>query len=211
MYDWWTPTVGLRYRRSAGSGTPWNPFGRISLVKREEKRERLSISSEGILGAVKFENDLAADFRAFRDAVRFDLKVDFGLIVRSGWGVKLGYSTYVSTGVDGRSGWSSHSSVGGEDTSFSLLWFSPKNRRLDKDGSDGELIVDMVLLAASNDGVDAMESLETDRDDMKPGSFSSSASFRLISSSSPSSAGSSNISKGDLNFSADDVLSRLHS
>ena len=46
---------------------------------REAKRERVSMSSEGMLGAVKLENDLAADLRALKDAVRFDLNVDFGL------------------------------------------------------------------------------------------------------------------------------------
>lgn len=40
--------------------------------------ERVSRSSEGMLGAVKLEKDFAAVLSAWREAVRFDLKVDFG-------------------------------------------------------------------------------------------------------------------------------------
>ena len=38
--------------------------------------ERVRRSSEGMDGAVKLENDLAADLKARIDAVRLDLKVD---------------------------------------------------------------------------------------------------------------------------------------
>jgi len=40
--------------------------------------ERVSRSSGGMEGAVKLEKDLAADLRAWREAVRLDLKVDLG-------------------------------------------------------------------------------------------------------------------------------------
>ena len=113
-------------------------------------------------------------------------------------------------GEEGRRGWSSHSSVGGAETSFSFL--SVTDLRLTKERVGSELIVDMVLLAASRDGVDAMDSLETERDDMNPGSFSSSTSCRLASSPSISSTGSSSISNGDRNLSDDSLgPSRLHS
>jgi hypothetical protein len=207
-----TPGVGLRYRRSAGSGTPLKPFGRISLAKRDESRERVSISSAGMLGAVKLEKDFAADLSALSEAVRFDLKVDFGLIVRSWRGVMSEIMVVTeSAGELGRRGWSSHSSIGGDDTNFSLLWVSPADFLLTKEGREGALIVDMVLFAASSDGVDAMESLDTDLDDMKPGSFSSSISCRLASSLSPSSAGSSSMSSGPLPSEDAGVPSRLHS
>ncbi len=52
----------------AGVGTPCSGFGRISLVKRGERRGRVRRSSAGTLGAVKFEKDFAADFRAWREA-----------------------------------------------------------------------------------------------------------------------------------------------
>lgn len=177
----------------------------------------MSISSDGILGAVKFEKDLAADLSAFSDAVRLDLNVDLGLMVRPCRSRVISGIT-VTTESDrdtGRSGWSSHSSTGGDETIFSLLGLSLRERRLPKDGreaSDGALMVDMVLSAASSDGVDAIESLDTERDDMKPTSFSSSISCKLAASSlSPSSAGSSRISNGDRPSDDDCVPSLRHS
>jgi hypothetical protein len=37
-----------------------------------------------MLGAVKFENDFAADLSALKEAVKFDLKVDFCFTTRFG-------------------------------------------------------------------------------------------------------------------------------
>lgn len=37
-----------------------------------------------MLGAVKFEKDFAADFKALNEAVKFDLNVDFCLTTRLG-------------------------------------------------------------------------------------------------------------------------------
>lgn len=68
--------VGLKYRRNAGSGVPWK-FGLISDAQRGPIIERVSKSSEGTEVAAKFENDLAADLRAAKDAVRFDFNDDF--------------------------------------------------------------------------------------------------------------------------------------
>jgi hypothetical protein len=39
--------------------------------------DRVKKSSGVTIGAVRLEKDIAADRRAFRDAVRFDLKADF--------------------------------------------------------------------------------------------------------------------------------------
>ena len=39
--------------------------------------DRVRKSSGVIIGVVRLENDLAADLRARRDAVKFDLKADF--------------------------------------------------------------------------------------------------------------------------------------
>jgi hypothetical protein len=41
-----------------------------------EMIDRVRKSSGGIMGAVRLENDLAADLSARSDAVRFDLKAD---------------------------------------------------------------------------------------------------------------------------------------
>ena len=55
---------GFRYRRSSGEGRPSRCFGRISLVNFGDSNDRVRKSSGGTLGAVKFENDLAADLSA---------------------------------------------------------------------------------------------------------------------------------------------------
>jgi len=119
--------------------------------------------------------------------------------------------TSESVGEGERSGWSSRQFCArGEVTSFSLR--TGTDFRLRYDGVDGVLNEDTVLWAASRDGVDDIDSLETDRDDRKPASFSSSTSCRLMSSSSASSAGSSRMSNGDLCPSDDGVPSScLHS
>lgn len=187
-------------------------FGRISLAKRGEKSDRASISSDGMEVAVKLEKDFAADLRALRDAVRLDLRLDFFLTGSLDRWLK-GFGTIVSSeslAEEGRRGWSSHCSVGGEMISFSA--FIALARRLRNEGVEGPLlIVDVVLRAGSRDGVvDAIESLDTERDDSKSPSFSSSISARLSSSS--SSAGSSRISNGVRNGSDDgEVPSSLHS
>jgi len=64
-------------------------FGRISVANLAVNNDRVSMSSEGILGAVKLEKDLAADLSALRDAVRFDLSVDLCFTVRLTRGVKF--------------------------------------------------------------------------------------------------------------------------
>jgi len=51
-----------------------------------EKKERVIKSSCGILGAVKLEKDFAADLSALKEAVKFDLNVDFCLMARLGLG-----------------------------------------------------------------------------------------------------------------------------
>jgi len=111
---------------------------------------------------------------------------------------------------DGRRGWSSHRSLGGETITFSV--FMAVARRLRNEGVAGPLlIVDAMLRAGSKDGVvDAIESLDTEREDNKSPSFSSSISARQSSSS--SSAGSSRMSKGVRKGSDEgDVPSCLHS
>lgn len=47
-----------------------------------ESMERVRRSSGGMLGAAKLEKDFAAVLSAVREAVRFDLKVDFGGLER---------------------------------------------------------------------------------------------------------------------------------
>lgn len=112
---------------------------------------------------------------------------------------------------DGRSGWSSHRSVGGD--TIKLPAFMALARRLRNEGVEGPLLnVDAVLRAVSRDGVDdAIDSLDTDREDSNSPSFSSSISARQLSSS--SSTGSNRMSKGDRKFSEEegDVPSSLHS
>lgn len=91
--------------------------------------------------------------------------------------------------------------------------FMALDRRLRNDGVDGPILnVDAVLRAGSREGVDdAIESLETEREDSNPLSLSSSISARQSSSS--SSAGSSRMSNGVRNFSdgEGEVPSSLHS
>jgi hypothetical protein len=173
------------------------------------------MSSEGMLGAVKLEKDFAADFRAFREAVRFDLKLEFFFTVFVALGVKFGIMVSSECAEEGRSGWlSTHCSVGGETTCFSTL--IAVVRRLRKDGVEGPLLrVDAVLWAGSRDGVvevidSAIESLDTERDDRNSPSFSSSISAKLSLSSSP--AGSRRMSNCDRKGSDEDgLLSSLHS
>lgn len=56
-------------------------FGRISLANLGEKSDRANMSSAGMDVAVKLEKDLAADLRAFNEAVKLDLRLDFFLMV----------------------------------------------------------------------------------------------------------------------------------
>lgn len=75
------------------------------MVKCEENRDRVSMSSDGILGAVKLEKDFAADLSALRDAVRLDLKLDFFPTVRVVLGVKVGIMvSSESVAEEGRNG-----------------------------------------------------------------------------------------------------------
>lgn len=187
-------------------------LGRISLANLGEKIDRASMSSEGIEVAVKLEKDLAADLRAFKEAVRFDLRLDFFLTVSfsccvNGCGMIVSSESFPEEGL---SGWSSHRSVGSETMIFS--GFMALVRRLRKEGVEGPLLkVDAILREGSRDGVDdAIDSLETDREDSKSPSLSSSIS--AWQSSSSSSTGSSRISSGVRKGGLDDVVpSCLHS
>ena len=86
--SWWLcnsageAVMGLRYRRSAGSGGSGEGEGRRSSVKGGdiESNERVRYSSREIAGAPKFEKERAADRSRAKDAVRFDLNPDFRLI-----------------------------------------------------------------------------------------------------------------------------------
>lgn len=193
-------------------------LGRISGGYGWEKNERVSKSSCGMLGAVKFENDFAADFNALSEAVKLDLNADFCLTARFGLCGNVWFILEkVSVEVGVCRGWLSRQlSAGGDDTTFSVR--IAKCLRLRYDGVCGALKLDTVLCAASSDGandgvVEAMLSLDTDREDNKAGSFSSSnPASRLSSSLSVSSAGSSSTSSGDLYPSDDERQSScLHS
>jgi hypothetical protein len=171
-----------------------------------------------MLGAVKFEKDFAADLSALMDAVKLDLNVDFCFTARLGrCGNVCVRGTMESAAGDGdRKGWSSKQfSVGGEDTVFSVR--TVKDFRLRYDGVDGALKLETVLCAASSEGasegVEAIESLETEREDSNAASFSSSMPVSMPSSSfSVSSAGSNKTSNGDLKPSGDArPSSSLHS
>jgi len=78
-------------------------------------------SSCGMLGAVKFEKDFAADLRALNEAVKLDLKVDFCFTARFGLGGKVWTGKEKgSFDVGVWSGWLSRQfSAGGEETTFS--------------------------------------------------------------------------------------------
>lgn len=163
----------------AGVGTPWNSFGRISLVKRGASRERVSRSSGGMEGAVKLEKDLAADLRAWKEAVRLDLKEDRAFVVaeRVSW-IRMTWTSWsamsmllVLSAEKERSGWSwTQSSFGGEEMVFSLR---------EKEGVMGLLHDTDDWSSNSREGI---ESLEMDRTDKRSGSFSLPGSMLLASS-----------------------------
>jgi len=189
----------------AASGTPGMVLGRISggylwLSVVGERMERVRRSSGGRDGAVKLEKDFAAVLRARREAVRLDVKVDFGFGAgRERVGRALGFQGFGSVGDVGRRGCSSKliASLCGEETVFSFR--SQGGLRGEGDGVQASLTVSRVLLAASSDGMDAREMLETGLTEQP--SFSLSGSRTSMSSdSSPfpaSSAGSSSISSGE--------------
>src|SRR5579871_364126 len=163
--------------------------------------ERVSRSSGGSEGAVKLEKDFAAVLRARRDAVRLDVRVDFGFGVgREREGRALVSQSIGSVGEVGRRGSSSRlmASLGGEQTVFSFR--SQGDLRGEGDGVQASPTVSRVLLAASSDGIDSREMLDIDRGLVEQPSFSLSGSRTNMSSdSSPfpvSSAGSSRISNG---------------
>jgi len=72
--------VGLRYLRKAGVGVSSRRGGIRSSVNGTLGSmviiDRVKKSSGVIIGAVRLEIDFAADRRAFRDAVKFDLNAD---------------------------------------------------------------------------------------------------------------------------------------
>jgi len=170
-------------------------------------------SSGGILGAVKLEKDLAADLRAWRLAVRFDLRVERGLGGGCLSGKELGSGRILSRGSsdttagDSR-GWSMHSSTGGEMASFSLR--SQPARRFSDGGVDGLLKEHTERSSFAKEGTEGIESLETDLDDMQSRSPSVSTSKAL--SLSDSSGFSSRTSSGArLGLNGIGPSSRLHS
>lgn len=163
----------------------------------------MSRSSCGILGAVKFEKDLAADFSALKDAVRLDLNEDFCLTAAFGLGVICRLGIANDSGDMGvRRGWLSRQLSEGVGTSLSKR--TVEGFRVRYEGVCGVLKLDTVLCAASNEAVkdgavEAILSLDTEREDNSAESLSSSMSANsLSSSSSASSAGSRRTSNGDL-------------
>ena len=173
-------------------------------MKRGESSERVRRSSGGTLGAVKLENDFAADLSAWSEAVRFDLndlnRMDAlgGVATISEIGVSL--TTSQSSGVKWSNGWSRmQSSFGGDCTNFSLrsgAGFLPIEA-----GVDGLLHDDATdRSSVSIDGTEGNDSLETDLDTMK--SLSCSLVLAILPASSPSqSSGRSNkMSSGECMF-----------
>jgi hypothetical protein len=122
---------------------PAKSLGRISEAYLEEKRDLVRKSSDGRLGAVKFENARAADLIACRDAVRLDLIDEERLLFARG----LREMGTVSE-MDGRMessgmmmawrGCSRHSIVGGDERA-SLSLRSRRELRLRLVGVTGEL------------------------------------------------------------------------
>lgn len=115
---------GFRYRRSSAEGVPVICFGRISLVNFGDNRDLVSRSSGGTLGAVKFENDFAADLSAWKDAVRLDLndlnrsEETVGGVTTSG--ISIVSRSSQSSGWNCSNGWSKmQSSFGGDETILS--------------------------------------------------------------------------------------------
>jgi hypothetical protein len=156
-----------------------------------------------MLGAVKFEKDFAADLRALKEAVRLDLKEDFCLTACFGLGGTFLLGIANDSGdTDVCRGWLPRQLSERDGTSLSSR--SVEDFRVRYEGVRGVLKFDTVLCAASNEAakdgvVEAMLSLDTEREDNSAGSLSSSISAKsLSSSSSTSSAGSKRTSNGDL-------------
>jgi hypothetical protein len=173
-------------------------------VKRGERSERVRKSSGGTLGAVKLENDFAADLSAWSEAVRFDLndlnRMDALGGVATIPGIGMSQVTSQSLGVKWSNGWSRmQSSFGGDCTSFSLrsgAGFLPIEL-----GVDGLLHDDATdRSSVSVDGIEGSDSLETDLDAMK--SLSCSLVLAILPASSPSqsSGRSSKMSSGECMF-----------
>lgn len=177
-------------------------LGRISLVNLGDNNDLVSMSSGGMLGAVKFENDLAADLRACSEAVRLDLN-DLNLSDEAGDGVtgsgmsKLAMSSQ-SSGVKCSNGWSNtQSSAGGDDTAFprrsgSDLWYESGVLNSSQcEAKDGALV-------SKDGGIVYRESLEMDRSVTDCAqSFSCSSLNRLPYSSSDSSTRPRSRSNGE--------------
>ena len=97
--------------------------GYVGLSVVGERMERVRRSSGGREGAVKLEKDFAADLRARSEAVRLDVRLNFGFGVgrESVWRA-LGFQAIGSVGDVGRRGCSSRliASFSGEETVFSF-------------------------------------------------------------------------------------------
>jgi hypothetical protein len=145
--------------------------GRISEAYLLEKSERVRKSSDGREGAVKLEKAFAAERSAASEAVRLDLSELFCFCVERGvaTGVRVGVDHKVVAVGTSRSGWSGHSSAGGEET---LRW-ERDMRRTDVGVSGSEKVGDRIgSMSNSREGVDMMESLEIERDGNDKGLFS---------------------------------------
>src|SRR5436305_1365793 len=159
--------AGLRYRRRAGVGVSSSGNGRLSSVYCGviESMDRVRKSS-ALTGAVKLENERAADLRTRNDAVRLDFREDFDraeltvsfpeFLSSSNFESVTGIirSSRLSTSV--WSGWSCpHSSGGGDESVFTLR--SPANLRLEMSGVDGWLKDELDSSSVSRDGIDSLD------------------------------------------------------
>lgn len=152
---------------------------------------------------MKLEKAFAAERRACREAVRLDLRVERGLSARRGEADRIGGGlSEEGKGLGSRSGWCGQSSEGGE---LSRSRFG--GRRTKAVGVEGaELAREKSVSSSSSDGVEWIDSLDTERDG---GQVSRSVSSRNESSES---AVSRRKSSGDPFPSDDGVLvSRAHS
>jgi hypothetical protein len=166
--------VGLRYRRRAGVGTSSRFGGLRSSVNGTggsiDIIDLVRKSSGVIIGALRAESDMAADFKAFKEAVKFDLKkTDFRrvgsksstAVSSCSWNFgdlsKTLKSSSSKSKADLESGWSSTELPSGDDRECSLRagpGLLPRGEGLVREFRESE---DPLIEPSSKDGIESQD------------------------------------------------------
>ena len=185
--------VGFRYRRRAGVGVSSSLGGIRSSANGTggsiDTIDRVRKSSGMIIGLVRLENDLAANLRAFKEAVKLDLNADFRLGISSSTSVswpslscafsktlKSNSSKSISD-PDLDRGWSCAALSPGGDESENNLRVGKD--LLPRDGVMSELrdSDDPLIELLSKDGIDSLDMVLVDASEALPACISRRSSW----------------------------------